>query len=174
MSSSLFPRSSTSCTMTQTLSIRTLAQKWLTQVQISPQAWQFCWPLLSPDKVRSTAPSYKLPCTFYRLCCVVIIPFLLVFHSMTTLIRTLYSFYYYTIVKTASRDPVLWRQHPSHQDLLSLGRPPHRPTPDTEDAAPFPHLPLLLWAKDGADQAVCGPGLPGPPHHAPGLAPGCG
>uniref|UniRef100_A0A3P9LIK3 Importin-13 n=1 Tax=Oryzias latipes TaxID=8090 RepID=A0A3P9LIK3_ORYLA len=27
------------------------AQKWLMQAQISPQAWQFCWILLSPDKV---------------------------------------------------------------------------------------------------------------------------
>uniref|UniRef100_A0A8C8DHT6 Importin-13 n=1 Tax=Oryzias sinensis TaxID=183150 RepID=A0A8C8DHT6_9TELE len=28
-----------------------MAQKWLMQAQISPQAWQFCWILLSPDKV---------------------------------------------------------------------------------------------------------------------------
>uniref|UniRef100_A0A3B3TKE9 Importin-13 n=1 Tax=Poecilia latipinna TaxID=48699 RepID=A0A3B3TKE9_9TELE len=27
------------------------AQKWLMQAQVSPQAWQFCWALLSPDKV---------------------------------------------------------------------------------------------------------------------------
>uniref|UniRef100_A0A4W6D1U2 Importin-13 n=1 Tax=Lates calcarifer TaxID=8187 RepID=A0A4W6D1U2_LATCA len=26
-------------------------QKWLMQAQVSPQAWQFCWALLSPDKV---------------------------------------------------------------------------------------------------------------------------
>lgn len=31
---------------------KNLAQKWLMQAQISPQAWQFCWALLSPDKVR--------------------------------------------------------------------------------------------------------------------------
>ncbi|KAF7690146.1 hypothetical protein HF521_011950 [Silurus meridionalis] len=30
---------------------KNLAQKWLMQAQISPQAWQFCWVLLSPDKV---------------------------------------------------------------------------------------------------------------------------
>ncbi|TSN30182.1 Importin-13 [Bagarius yarrelli] len=30
---------------------KNLAQKWLMQAQISPQAWQFCWALLSPDKV---------------------------------------------------------------------------------------------------------------------------
>lgn len=88
MSSSLFPRSSTSCTMTQTLSIRTLAQKWLTQVQISPQAWQFCWPLLSPDKVCSSTilqpPLYFL----HNLLCS-IISFLLVLHSITPFI-TLY------------------------------------------------------------------------------------
>uniref|UniRef100_A0A3B3B7P4 Importin 13b n=1 Tax=Oryzias melastigma TaxID=30732 RepID=A0A3B3B7P4_ORYME len=28
-----------------------MAQKWLMQAQVSPQAWQFCWILLSPDKV---------------------------------------------------------------------------------------------------------------------------
>uniref|UniRef100_A0A4W5M3Q7 Importin-13 n=1 Tax=Hucho hucho TaxID=62062 RepID=A0A4W5M3Q7_9TELE len=33
---------------------KNVAQKWLTQAQTSRQAWQFCWPLLSPDKVRST------------------------------------------------------------------------------------------------------------------------
>ncbi|MED6258640.1 hypothetical protein ILYODFUR_023817 [Ilyodon furcidens] len=27
------------------------AQKWLTQAQASAQAWQFCWALLSLDKV---------------------------------------------------------------------------------------------------------------------------
>lgn len=32
---------------------KNLAQKWLMQAQVSPQAWQFCWALLSPDKVRS-------------------------------------------------------------------------------------------------------------------------
>lgn len=31
---------------------KNLAQKWLMQAQVSPQAWQFCWALLSPDKVR--------------------------------------------------------------------------------------------------------------------------
>eukprot|EP00064_Thunnus_orientalis_P014280 superscaffoldBa00002462_g14322 len=30
---------------------KNLAQKWLMQAQVSPQAWQFCWALLSPDKV---------------------------------------------------------------------------------------------------------------------------
>ncbi|XP_071058948.1 importin-13-like isoform X3 [Pseudochaenichthys georgianus] len=30
---------------------KNLAQKWLMQAQVSPQAWQFCWSLLSPDKV---------------------------------------------------------------------------------------------------------------------------
>ncbi|CAB1326473.1 unnamed protein product [Coregonus sp. 'balchen'] len=30
---------------------KNVAQKWLTQAQTSPQAWQFCWPLLSPDKL---------------------------------------------------------------------------------------------------------------------------
>ncbi|XP_066533731.1 importin-13 [Hoplias malabaricus] len=30
---------------------KNLAQKWLMQAQISPQAWQFCWALLSPEKV---------------------------------------------------------------------------------------------------------------------------
>uniref|UniRef100_A0A3B3B770 Importin 13b n=1 Tax=Oryzias melastigma TaxID=30732 RepID=A0A3B3B770_ORYME len=30
---------------------KNLAQKWLMQAQVSPQAWQFCWILLSPDKV---------------------------------------------------------------------------------------------------------------------------
>ncbi|XP_066548445.1 importin-13 [Amia ocellicauda] len=30
---------------------KNLAQKWLMQAQVSPQAWQFCWVLLSPDKV---------------------------------------------------------------------------------------------------------------------------
>ncbi|KAM6918779.1 importin-13-like [Xenentodon cancila] len=28
-----------------------VAQKWLTQAQASAQAWQFCWALLSPDKI---------------------------------------------------------------------------------------------------------------------------
>ncbi|XP_027012611.2 importin-13 isoform X1 [Tachysurus fulvidraco] len=28
-----------------------VAQKWLAQAQVSPQAWHFCWALLSPDKV---------------------------------------------------------------------------------------------------------------------------
>lgn len=31
---------------------KNLAQKWLMQAQVSPQAWQFCWALLSPEKVR--------------------------------------------------------------------------------------------------------------------------
>ncbi|XP_062285435.1 importin-13-like [Scomber scombrus] len=30
---------------------KNLAQKWLTQAQASAQAWQFCWVLLSPDKL---------------------------------------------------------------------------------------------------------------------------
>uniref|UniRef100_H3CZV4 Importin-13 n=1 Tax=Tetraodon nigroviridis TaxID=99883 RepID=H3CZV4_TETNG len=30
---------------------KNLAQKWLMQAQVSPQAWQFCWALLSPEKV---------------------------------------------------------------------------------------------------------------------------
>ncbi|KAF7705936.1 importin-13 [Silurus meridionalis] len=30
---------------------KNVAQKWLAQAQASPQAWQFCWALLSPDKV---------------------------------------------------------------------------------------------------------------------------
>uniref|UniRef100_A0A8C8HT43 Importin-13 n=1 Tax=Oncorhynchus tshawytscha TaxID=74940 RepID=A0A8C8HT43_ONCTS len=30
---------------------KNVAQKWLTQAQTSRQAWQFCWPLLSPDKL---------------------------------------------------------------------------------------------------------------------------
>uniref|UniRef100_A0A8C7GK95 Importin-13 n=1 Tax=Oncorhynchus kisutch TaxID=8019 RepID=A0A8C7GK95_ONCKI len=30
---------------------KNLAQKWLMQAQVSPQAWQFCWALLCPDKV---------------------------------------------------------------------------------------------------------------------------
>ncbi|KAK6484382.1 importin-13 [Huso huso] len=30
---------------------KNLAQKWLMQAQVSPQAWQFSWVLLSPDKV---------------------------------------------------------------------------------------------------------------------------
>ncbi|XP_058505458.1 importin-13-like isoform X2 [Solea solea] len=30
---------------------KNLAQKWLTQAQGSAQAWQFCWALLSPDKL---------------------------------------------------------------------------------------------------------------------------
>ncbi|KAM4604833.1 importin-13-like [Polymixia lowei] len=30
---------------------KNLAQKWLTQAQASAQAWQFCWALLSPDKL---------------------------------------------------------------------------------------------------------------------------
>uniref|UniRef100_A0A6Q2XHQ4 Importin-13 n=1 Tax=Esox lucius TaxID=8010 RepID=A0A6Q2XHQ4_ESOLU len=30
---------------------KNLAQKWLMQAQVSPQAWQFSWALLSPDKV---------------------------------------------------------------------------------------------------------------------------
>ncbi|KAL0966281.1 hypothetical protein UPYG_G00293330 [Umbra pygmaea] len=29
---------------------KNMAQKWLSQAQSSPQAWQFCWSLLSPDK----------------------------------------------------------------------------------------------------------------------------
>ncbi|KAI4890303.1 hypothetical protein NFI96_017720, partial [Prochilodus magdalenae] len=29
---------------------KNVAQKWLTQAQASPQAWHFCWALLSPDK----------------------------------------------------------------------------------------------------------------------------
>lgn len=33
---------------------KNLAQKWLMQAQVSPQAWQFCWALLSPDKVQCT------------------------------------------------------------------------------------------------------------------------
>ena len=33
---------------------KNLAQKWLMQAQVSPQAWQFCWALLSPDKVLNT------------------------------------------------------------------------------------------------------------------------
>ncbi|KAM6948701.1 importin-13-like [Aplochiton taeniatus] len=28
-----------------------MAQKWLTQAQALPQAWQFCWALLAPDKL---------------------------------------------------------------------------------------------------------------------------
>lgn len=31
---------------------KNLAQKWLMQAQVSPQAWQFCWALLSPEKVQ--------------------------------------------------------------------------------------------------------------------------
>lgn len=31
---------------------KNMAQKWLTQAQGSAQAWQFCWALLGPDKVR--------------------------------------------------------------------------------------------------------------------------
>ncbi|MBN3314942.1 IPO13 protein, partial [Atractosteus spatula] len=31
---------------------KNLAQKWLMQAQVSPQAWQFCWVLLSPEKVQ--------------------------------------------------------------------------------------------------------------------------
>ncbi|XP_031419129.1 importin-13-like [Clupea harengus] len=30
---------------------KSVAQKWLTQAQMSPQAWHFCWVLLSRDKV---------------------------------------------------------------------------------------------------------------------------
>uniref|UniRef100_A0A665V5P9 Importin-13 n=1 Tax=Echeneis naucrates TaxID=173247 RepID=A0A665V5P9_ECHNA len=30
---------------------KNVAQKWLTQAQGSAQAWQFCWALLSPDKI---------------------------------------------------------------------------------------------------------------------------
>ncbi|KPP71304.1 importin-13-like [Scleropages formosus] len=30
---------------------KNVAQKWLMQAQVSPQAWQFCWALLSPEKV---------------------------------------------------------------------------------------------------------------------------
>ncbi|XP_010888392.2 importin-13-like isoform X1 [Esox lucius] len=30
---------------------KNVAQKWLTQAQTSTQAWQFCWPLLGPDKL---------------------------------------------------------------------------------------------------------------------------
>ncbi|XP_049454557.1 importin-13-like [Epinephelus fuscoguttatus] len=30
---------------------KNVAQKWLTQAQASAQAWQFCWALLSPDKL---------------------------------------------------------------------------------------------------------------------------
>ncbi|XP_062849908.1 importin-13 isoform X2 [Trichomycterus rosablanca] len=30
---------------------KNIAQKWLTQARASPQAWQFCWALLSPEKV---------------------------------------------------------------------------------------------------------------------------
>lgn len=30
---------------------KNVAQKWLTQAQASAHAWQFCWALLSPDKV---------------------------------------------------------------------------------------------------------------------------
>ncbi|XP_067108856.1 importin-13-like [Osmerus mordax] len=30
---------------------KNMAQKWLTQAQASPQAWHFCWALLSPDKL---------------------------------------------------------------------------------------------------------------------------
>ncbi|XP_017558872.1 importin-13 isoform X2 [Pygocentrus nattereri] len=30
---------------------KNVAQEWLTQAQASPQAWHFCWALLSPDKV---------------------------------------------------------------------------------------------------------------------------
>ncbi|XP_058251317.1 importin-13 isoform X3 [Hemibagrus wyckioides] len=30
---------------------KNLAQKWLAEAQASPQAWHFCWTLLSPDKV---------------------------------------------------------------------------------------------------------------------------
>ncbi|XP_016382306.1 importin-13-like [Sinocyclocheilus rhinocerous] len=30
---------------------KNLAQKWLMQAQVSPQAWQFCWVLLRPEKV---------------------------------------------------------------------------------------------------------------------------
>ncbi|XP_017275752.1 importin-13 isoform X2 [Kryptolebias marmoratus] len=30
---------------------KNVAQKWLTQAQASAQAWQFCWVLLSPDKI---------------------------------------------------------------------------------------------------------------------------
>lgn len=34
---------------------KNLAQKWLMQAQVSPQAWQFCWALLSPEKVQRAA-----------------------------------------------------------------------------------------------------------------------
>lgn len=34
---------------------KNLAQKWLMQAQVSPQAWQFCWALLSPEKVERCA-----------------------------------------------------------------------------------------------------------------------
>lgn len=33
---------------------KNLAQKWLMQAQVSPQAWQFCWVLLRPEKVRTS------------------------------------------------------------------------------------------------------------------------
>lgn len=36
---------------------KNLAQKWLMQAQVSPQAWQFCWALLSPEKVQR-APTH--------------------------------------------------------------------------------------------------------------------
>uniref|UniRef100_A0A6Q2X3N0 Importin-13 n=1 Tax=Esox lucius TaxID=8010 RepID=A0A6Q2X3N0_ESOLU len=39
---------------------KNVAQKWLTQAQTSTQAWQFCWPLLGPDKVCSPASSNSL------------------------------------------------------------------------------------------------------------------
>uniref|UniRef100_A0A3B4TUC5 Importin-13 n=1 Tax=Seriola dumerili TaxID=41447 RepID=A0A3B4TUC5_SERDU len=33
------------------MELKNVAQKWLTQAQGSAQAWQFCWALLSPDKL---------------------------------------------------------------------------------------------------------------------------
>ncbi|KAK3567916.1 hypothetical protein QTP86_027266, partial [Hemibagrus guttatus] len=43
---------------------KNLAQKWLAQAQASPQAWHFCWTLLSLDKVGTKVTVTRYPILF--------------------------------------------------------------------------------------------------------------
>lgn len=54
---------------------KNLAQKWLMQAQISPQAWQFCWALLGPDKVRAACTTWirSTPPVFSSILVVVVV-----------------------------------------------------------------------------------------------------
>lgn len=56
---------------------KNVAQKWLTQAQMSPQAWHFCWSLLRQEKVSIH--------TFMRGVAIIVVAFMVVaFTGCTT------------------------------------------------------------------------------------------